>query len=615
MISKRRTWVLILAAALMGSSTAVAGNFTLGRAVPADSLVYINGVKNPASEFIYKHWDVVFAEIKKAGIADEIRQLIVGNIHLEEERTEFLGHWDDLSKLIDGVGWGDLIDEEVCFYVRVAGLPEMGMLARPNPATLQNNVDALVNMMTQIAALSEEVNVTTSELMGAKTWSIGGGGSPVGLHLFHLKETIGIMISPSGVAEAVKMLQGQGGPAIVNSDRFKKAMKGLPKPEDAVTFVDVSAILGLLTSYLPAPAPGEKVDEKLEVVRKLMNHFDVFDYVAATDRTEGLQTFNHSVGRLKAGAAEKPLIKMMTRQGYMKDFGSSIPDTSTGYMVWSGIDFEFIYDEVLDFVKKNVPDGAEAIAEWDQDQAREGFNLKNDLLGWIDGQIITVNMPPAIQTGFSSADFVLMVKIKDAEKASTSVSSFMDKLNSQLDQTLMMAPAADVNASGFKSVTHPMIAMMFKLTYGVSGDWLVLANSSAAINKCLATQKGEGKSFLESDRYKKEGVFGQKQVVSSSFSDLRNTGQELAMALGMLPMFSAMIPPSPETQAIRACFGIAGKLAPALAKIDFLVSQAGESTWDGQGWVSVLKTTYRPYKERPAAPEPASKPKSSIDGL
>jgi hypothetical protein len=231
------------------------------------------------------------------------------------------------------------------------------------------------------------------------------------------------------------------------------------------------------------------------------------------------------------------------------------------------------------------------------------------------------------------SDFVLMLKAKDGEKAKQAIGSAIDAVGGApqgggpqggaprgaSQGGVRVAPAADVQADGFRSITHPMLAMlMVKITYGVHGDWLMISNSTSAINQVLACAKGEAPSFLKSERFGKEGLQPGGPFALASFSDLRTVGPDMAMQLMMLPMIQAFIPASPETAPVRAILSMVGKLAPALSKIDFILSTSTVCTYKEDRWISKSVTNYREYKPpstQPAQPTRKSKTKKKLEGL
>lgn len=239
-------------------------------------------------------------------------------------------------------------------------------------------------------------------------------------------------------------------------------------------------------------------------------------------------------------------------------------------------------------------------AEWQQNN---GFNLQEDLLSWIDGQVIAMTFPPAIQTGMGGTDLVWKLKVHDDAKALSSLNMQVDRFS----EVLMMAPAADVSAEGFRSVTHPMVAMFLKVTYGVKDGWLYLGNSSAAINKCLATAAGEAPSLAANERFKKEGLTPQGPITSASFADTSKFGSEMATALMTLPMMGMFIPQTPETQPITAFFRLAGKLAPVAATMNFKRSTSSITRLEGDRWMTQSIANYKKYEPRKQVPDLADK--------
>ncbi len=598
--------------------------FKLGTAVPADSMVYVHGVHNPKSEFIYKHWGHVMDAVCAAGIDEEIKQLALSNMDSDEDRKEFEAIWTQVMGLVRGVQWNDLCQQELAFYMRLEGLPEFGVLMRPEGKTIDENTAGLTKIFQAIADLDDSMTVSNSKVKGADVWSIVPKQAPIGLHLVRHKDLLAIYVTPT-IDSAVGFLSGdQAAQSIVNSERFKKALGHVPAPEDSITFFDSHLMMSTIKQMAFAQMPAEDSPEYKEAkaAMGLFDHLDVFDYIINSERTDGLQNFQHTYTAVLDGAKDRPLVQMITRQGALDDFSKMVPKDASSFMAWAGVDLEFAYDTIVNYIKTEVPDGAELIADWDKEQADMGFDLKKDLLSWISGQFIGVELPPAVATPMGSGDAVMMFKVRDSKRAMEQVNGWIDALNAQMGgggggQALMISDATGINAEGFRTVNHPMLmAMGIGFAYGVKDDWFMLGMGGAvpALNKCLETGQG-AESFLASERYKKEGLKSKNPPMWVSFSDLSTMGQDMSMALGFLPMASAFMPPTPETQPVRAVFNILGKLAPALAQIDFLVSEAVVSSWTGQGWESTTKMTYSAYtpKESPTGSDKASE--SDLDGL
>jgi hypothetical protein len=598
--------------------------FTLGRYVPADSVVYVHSAHNPKSEFINKHWAGVFQAVGAAGIDQEIKNLALAHIEDQQQKASFSQAWDGVARQLGQVRWSELGGRECAFYVRLKPAFELGCLFRPTPESVEPNVQALTSLLKTVVALPPEpLQVIEADLNGVKTWSAGVDGAA--LAVLHKGEIIGIVAGRMGAQPCAQMLAGSGeASSMAASSRLKQALEPLPRPEDALAFIDFGATLGTLRNFLTGmmPPQTEQQPQEMKMTLSLLEQFDVIDYLAAVERTEGLASLTHQRVQLLEGAAGKPLIRAFTANKPIEDYARFVPATATGFTATSGCDTGILYQAALDFVRDKVPGGPEHLKSWEDTQADIGFNVRQDLISWMDGRVLSVTMPPAVQTGMSGNDFVLMLKARDAKMAISKINGWLDQLNAALSDSkspsggigaLIITPASDVKAEGFKSVTHPMVAMMMvSLTYGIHEDWLVLGSSSSAINKCLETARGQGARFVDSERYKKEGLAA-SGAANVSFTDLSNLGQELSMGLQMMQMTAMFIPMTPENAPLRSLFGVLSRLAPAAARMDFMLSESSAAEWQGNGWTLLTKTTYREYVPRDTKTE--AEKKKGLDGL
>jgi hypothetical protein len=171
-------------------------------------------------------------------------------------------------------------------------------------------------------------------------------------------------------------------------------------------------------------------------------------------------------------------------------------------------------------------------------------------------------------------------------------------------------------AEGFRQVTHPMLAMIFRPVIGVKGDWLVMGSSAEAVNQCFAVAAGKAPSILENERFKKEGIIPKGPVVSASFADTSKFGQELGQAVGMAGMVGGMMtagidgPDAAEKkQVIQRVMSVIMKLGPALQKLDFYSSESSVCTYDGNLTVrSERVVTYKPSGGEEVKTTKAGKP-------
>ncbi|MCH8940182.1 MAG: hypothetical protein IIC27_03535, partial [Chloroflexi bacterium] len=90
-----------------------------------------------------------------------------------------------------------------------------------------------------------------------------------------------------------------------------------------------------------------------------------------------------------------------------------------------------LYRGALDFVATNVPDGANRLAEWERSQKEWGFHVERDLLSWLSGESISIQLPPSGGQGVSG---VVMIRVNDPRLAAQKVNAALDYLAKRLPQ-------------------------------------------------------------------------------------------------------------------------------------------------------------------------------------
>lgn len=603
----RRYAVIGLMAAAFGPLAlgAEAGKFTLGKAVPSDVYIYVNGAHNPKNTYVEECWGEVWEEFQKSGVVEEVHTLISSTIP-EPDRAGFEKFWSKAAELISGVDWEARADE-VAFMGRMrAPMPEYAVLIKYEDGKAAKNADAFSAVLREIAtAIGEAKGATysTTEDRGAKVSTLSFQGAPFHVKVAQRDSIVGIAMCNTLMDEALALLAGEGDKAgLVETDRYRQAIAKLPAGEDSVMFMDFKALfdgvgqlLDMAAAHNADNAEGQQV---VDVIKKAFDEFKVIDTIASTGRTEKYTQISETLVTLAPNAEKSRFYKVIKPEPFPK-FDRFIPKEATGYSVTSGFDLAALYAAVLDFIGKEVPDGEQLLAKWEAVQDDIGFHPQKDVFDWLGGQFMNVSLPATTPSPFSSADSVVFIKVRDEKLARQKIKTGMDKLGAFLathKQPLTSQPAEIAGTEDFRMVTHPLVAMFIRPVYGVADGYLIVGTSSQAIEACLATSRGERPSVAQNDRVQREGVIPKGAVASASFSDLTTLGRDIAQVLSMLGMFSAMIPDEPEARPVKAMIGIAGKLAPVAMKIDFLQSTSSATTFDGKAWHTKSVINYRPPK-------------------
>jgi hypothetical protein len=605
-------WLLPLAAP---AAEKRADRLVLGKYVPDNVYLYVAmAPKIPEREFLNAHWAEVWEAVVQSGVGTEFKNLVVSGMN-ESERASFEEGWGTISKIFHSVRWNDLIHHEIAFGERRSGLvPDIMFLCRPAEETLAENVKGLASIMTTLAGLDEKLHIVESTIDGVRVWALEIPDAPIGFYLIHRQDVVGIIMGRDAVHDVIALMTGKPDKQpIVKSARYRQALEQIQPPQFSVTFVDLVRMFEFLSQMPDLMLCGKQAPKNSDlqavsnVLRAAIDHFDFFDYAVATGSMDGLKEYYHSCTKLRPVYTTKPIGRMLTQRKQFDPFDTYLPLDAKGFSISGGIDFEVLYDVILDIVKTQIPDGEALCSQWDTLQEEIGFNLRDDLLGWISGEVVSVTLPAAIQTPFGGNDTVILLGVKDPKKAADKVNSAIDQLNTFLisrDQpSLIMMPTENIPLEGFRSITHPMVFMWgLKFYVGVWDNWLVISTSEASVTKVVNTAQGKAKSIVHNPRFEAEGLNPKGPVCSASFSDLSMLGQELGALFFAMGFAGGVMPNEPETQPIKAVLNSLMKLGPAVAQIDFYSSTSSTTAFKDNAWWNTRVTTYKPYVPEPEPP-------------
>lgn len=621
----RKTACFLVSLALCGmfvpaaQSSTLPPQFTLSRYVPADFWMVIHAVNNPERAWVDAQWERVWDSFMQSGALDEVKTMFMGQLG-EEDRAQAEQVSATFLKLFEAVDWGKQFGGEFVYAQRLTfPVPDYLLLMRPAEGTAEANAKGMADIFKWLTGFGGIV-VNETEMQGAKVWSMASPDQMATLALFQKGDVNGIVTGSRTLREVLSLLAGSGGPdTIIDSPKFKQALGLVPPPEGAVMYFNASqfleALRGMMMGALQQAGPDDtEAAQWVKVVGKLMDLADVMEYAITTVEFDGRRDLTHSVCRIKEGKENSPLLRIFTQRKPFERFDKYIPAEATSFSINGSIDIEALYQLVVNFIEKDVPDGAEAIAEWHAFLASTGFSPQNDIFSWWGGEMISVSLPAATPTPMGGGEGVLMIRVKDGKLALEKVNALLNKANTLLQGNqlppLMITPAKS-GREGFCAITHPMVMMWgVTLAIGVDQDWLMIG-SAAGVERCLAVAAGKAPSILTNERFREEGLVPKGPVSSCSFSDLSNLGQDLAMGVGMASMFGNMavagMPQNGEDErqakaVLQGIFGILTRLTPVLQQIDFFSSSSSLCTRDGLNYHTEAVTAYKPPTKVKASP-------------
>lgn len=576
-------------------------SFTLGRYIPDNACVYFHGVHNPERDFIAKHWERVIQAIGVCGIDVEIKNHLRRHL-TPPDRVEFDRKWKAVHDAIRAVRWTELGKKEVAYAHRmIPMIPQHILLLRCDPGETESLSASLAKLLEAIASLSPKLELTEGTRKGATVWTIGVPNTSLGAQLFRRDDIIGFVTSHRATRVILGMMDGRRpGRSIVDTDAFKTAMASIEPPEDGLGFVHVALLQKQIRELVDVALARAGDDQDIalfkRVVFKAFSHTEFVEHVVFSRSTDGLRETWHTVVKLRPDHDKKPLARAITQRRKFEVFDRFVPREAKGFSASTFVDLGLIYNTVIEFIRNEIPDeGPELVKRWERFQRETlGIDLKRDIFSWLSGEFVVVNLPTMTDSEINSVAFV---RVKNAELARKKVDAALDWLteNGRKFQ-IMVSPAPEVEADGFRVAFHPMLAIMrAKPVLGIYDDWLVLGSSPQAVNKCIATSKGLCSSIRKSARFCEKGLPIRGHVNSVAFADQSRFGESLAAGCMMANVFASIPVDTQELQPLKFAFRMASRLGPVFAQFNFFDSTAATFSFDGDVGVGRSIVTYKAH--------------------
>lgn len=629
--------LLVLLAAAVPARASGLDDFKLTRAVPADAMIAVHHRGHAGQEFVNKQYERVWAAVEKQGFDRDIKRLLRGLVQEQEgDVVKFDEQWQTINDLSAKVAWSKLCERESAFALKL-GMPtgaEFVLLLMPPADQVAPDFEGLAAILKQIVTLAPEGTFALSSEGEGETvthkLSPASQMPPMSLTLARQKDVILVGFGSGLVEQSLALLSGKGeaGATLASTERFQQAMKRLPPPADGLHFIDVTRVMAQMRTFAqmgaqmmaamePTSQPAETpAAGPLDFLPKIVDQLDMWEYLAGASTTEGMKTTAANVVMLREDAKSRPLFKAFYGPGPLRDPLKFIPKEATAVNVSGGVDFAALYKALHDFVGKEVPEGAEHLAQWTKTQEEAGFDIEKDLLSWLGGGFATFTAPRA--SAYVS-EWVLILGVRDEAKANSALNDLTTRLDTSLKESNGGVEDAKIEgAEGFKRVILPAFAAMIpglgRPVFGVKDGHLFVGNSPEIVTLALDVGAGKHDNFSKSERYAKEGLPLGENVTGYQFKDLSKLGEELGQAFAITGMLSMMMPPEAQKNpALITLLSMANKLGSVVRTLDFFRSSCAVTTFDGKASTTKELTNYQePPKPKTTAPStqdaPATEP-------
>lgn len=613
--------VAVLAVASLASAKGI-DDFTLLKSVPKDVALAAGWRAHPGQDFLRTQYARVWEEFEKIHIERDVKLFLKGQVQEHGgDIEEFEKHWQKINDLITAVDWSSLGGREGAFAMK-AGMPfEFVVLLSPTAEKVKSNFDGLTAMLRSLAELGKEalaLETETHDDMQVHRLSVTGSPIPVVLTLALNKQTILVGFGTTLVEQSLALLGGKGGDTILSSAAFQDALKRLPTPTDGVSFFDLARFMGdmrelvrSVTGMAPVPPPDSpdyaKFQKGMALPGKILDMCDFALWTASSSTTDGMKSTTTSVTALRDDAASRAAYKIFMGNPPISDPLKYVPKSAGEFSVNSGINVAAAWETLMTLIKEHAPEPEEILSGLDMVKQQIGLDVEKDIVGAIQGSMISFTIPGP--SAYAQGEWVWMLRVDDA-KAAALLNKVIEIASPNLtEQTGQITDAEIEGVSGFKTLMlqPPFNMWVGKPTFGVHGGWMFIGSGPAPIKLALDTAAGKGENFSKNERFGKEGLAPESKVLSLSFSDDTQFGEQLGGVLGMVPMIQMMSPEIGKDPNARFFFSVVGKMGRVVKKLDFFLSSASRTTSDGKQVTGVMVNNYRepPTAKKPEATKPA----------
>lgn len=622
--------VLVGLAWLVGNAAAAdVQPFRLSEAVPADVMAVMQWRDHDGRKFVREQYARVWAAVERQGFERDLKRLLRTDVERRQgDLTAFDLMWDELAERATRVRWAELWAREGALAMKVGfptGLEALGLFL-PAPDKTTDAFEPLENLFKGLVKLLPEGQLELrSEGEGRRVVHrllVANMVPPLSLTLARHDEVILLGINTALVEQSLALLRGESpaeAASVKSSARITGALEKLPSATDSYTFVDVARMMQELRQFAtitaqafePLPrdggsdAPATQPVNPLGFLPKLVDAVDVWEYTASVQSTDGMKTTAESVTLLRAAAREKPLFQALYSNPVLKEPLKMIPQQATSMYVTNGIGVQVAYDWLIDFVQREVPEGAAMIAEMRAQQDLLGFNLEKLLLGWPSGSFATFS---ANLRSRSSTDSVWMLGVRDAEAARAALDFAMNQLAPIMEQQRGSIEDHRIGEDAeFKLLILPMMmsAMLGQPTLGVFQDQMIVGNSPHAVEAVVKAARGEQPNFAENEQFKTDGLPLRGPVTAVQFKNLTRYGEELSTMLS-LPTLAQMALPAQVAREpmVVTGFSLLVKAANVARELNFYRSSAAVTTQEEL----ISRTQSVTHYQEPPAPRTRTRP-------
>lgn len=598
-----RTKVAVIATVLFVGgltvpATAHAGDFELGKYVPADVHFYGHWNDSPARARLMKPYEDAMVKFFESGALNDILELATMELS-EEERGQAMAIINQVLEILGTPAWEKLFTKEAAFAFKlVMPFPEYVFLFRVPHDEVAARLGEFRSTFEQVSQFAPDQLVVSNESREGTeiTTLMLGPDAPFSISAASTGDVVMLTTSSRMRDEALSLGAGHGA-GITGSDHYKKAFANLPAPQDGLVYFDLSGYIDFFRSIFAMTGmdagPDPNAQGALSIVMDGLNELGRLGPLAVSEHTVGDRMFADVHMGLQPTEGTGFIEKLIANQPPVSSFSKLVPAGAKSFYLTSGIDFAAAYDTILETVRSRIPAAEEGLAMWEGMQEQAGFHLRNDLLSWLGGGGGWATVP----SEDSICDTVFFLTVKDEDRARELIGKCIGMIEGYVESRghdMSTVPMQGVD--GFSEVTIAAIPFV-RPAFGFREGTLILG-SAEAVKRVAMTEAGSHPGIMESPRFAALGE-PPENVVEVYYQDLEDSLKQLSEVVGVIGFVMSLLPEEHDTRPVIRVGHLLGKVSTLLRDLDLGLDYAAWTKWDAEthSWRGRVMTRVKPPKK------------------
>jgi hypothetical protein len=584
-------WLLV---AVCAAAMHAADTPDLRRGVPDDTYLVVLGMHNPERDFQKPYYDEIWKTVQDTEIIERALKIVTSRMG-EAELAQANSIIDQLREATSPIDLGGLAACQQMVYAQQmvmfqpSGAPMIPtshhlVLLSVTPEVAASTVAGMKNLFALVEQFSEgNARVVESQEGPAALVALElPGQSPMQPVVAQMGGVFALATSPELLKTSLAMLNGGAGKSKFDDPRLAEALAKLPAAEDSLVFYDGRSqfkTLGEIAPMISNLGGGDPNVERIaKIVHTVIMELAVFDYEVTVEYTEGNLNRTASYGKLLPGTDESTLRKMVSSGEPFQDWQNWVPAGAVSYSLGTGVNLHVLYDRIMQLLNQDVPESAEALAEFEKMQEQFDLYLDRDILQAFTGEYASVT----VKTDTGKMESVLALRCAKPERINELVHRGFDALQ-QIEfvrqQQLRLVESKELE--GFEAVSATLLMLLGPSpVIGYQDGWMYIGQSAAAVKKVLDTKAGNSDTILGTEAFQRLNVEIEGPVDAISYANtaenIRAVADSLRKAGLVFQMAVAMSGNNAEDKSldpVKEFLALMPDAAKILEKFDFLESK------------------------------------------